>query len=128
MPSTRRTRLSLLPLLLLAGGSVSRCELSTDAGTGELHLRGTVRFLESEGGCWRLDADDGRRYQLDPAQAPAEALRDGAEVRLVARPSEKPGRTCQVGMPVDVRRVEAVEPYSTLARLYIARHARNTSR
>jgi len=109
MTATRTVRASLLPLLLLASGTVSRCQLSTDAGTGELHLSGTVRFLESEGGCWQLEADDGRRYELYPDQAPAAVLRDGARVRLLARPSEQPARACRSAMPVDVRRVESVE-------------------
>ena len=109
MHATRTARVTLLPLLLLATGTVSRCELSTDSSTGELHLAGTVRFLESEGGCWRLESDDGRRYELDPAQAPPAVLRDGARVRLLAQPSEDPRGVCRSAMPVDVRRVESVE-------------------
>ena len=37
MHATRTARVTLLPLLLLATGTVSRCELSTDSSTGELH-------------------------------------------------------------------------------------------
>ncbi|HUF36667.1 MAG TPA: hypothetical protein VMN37_12000 [Gemmatimonadales bacterium] len=109
MTAARTARTSLLPLLLVASGSVSRCELATESATGELRLRGTVRFLESEGGCWRLEAGDGRRYELRPGQAPPAVLRDGARVRLVARPSEGPAGVCRAAMPVDVRRVESVE-------------------
>nr|MBA3555928.1 hypothetical protein [Gemmatimonadales bacterium] len=77
--------LSLLPLMFLATGTASRCELSTDAGTGELHIRGTVNFLEagSGSGCWQIVATDGGRYELWPEQAPASVLRDGARVALV---------------------------------------------
>jgi hypothetical protein len=107
--SSARIRVSLLPLLVVATGSMSRCELSTESGTGELHLRGTVRFIESEGGCWRLDGDDGRRYELHPGQAPAAVLRNGIRVRLVAQPSEEPVGVCQAAMPVDVRRVDVLE-------------------
>jgi hypothetical protein len=103
-------RSTLLPLLLLAAGSVSRCELSTDSGTGELHLRGTVRFLESEHGCWRLETQEGRRYELDPAQAPAAVLQDGARVRLTAQPALDGTGACESAMPVHVRRVEEVLP------------------
>ena len=71
MPSAR-LRVSLLPLLLvLSSGTVSRCDLSTEGGTGELHLSGTVGFSKSERGCWRLETDEGRRYELRPDQAPA---------------------------------------------------------
>jgi hypothetical protein len=115
MSGLARTRVSLLPLLLLASGTVSRCELSTDAGTGELHISGRIRFLESEGGCWRLEGEDGRRYELHPDQAPAAILQDGARVRVVALPSEDSAGVCQSAMPVDVRRVESVEPEQTSA-------------
>lgn len=109
MTPTRTARASLLPLLLLASGSISRCRLSTDSSTGALHLSGTVRFLESERGCWLLESEDGRRYELHPEQAPASVLRDGARVRLLAQPSEAPEPACRSAMPVDVRRVESVE-------------------
>lgn len=98
-------RLSLLPLLLLAGGTASRCELSTDAGTGELHIVGTVRFLEMDGGCWQLVATDGGRYQLQPGQAPESVLRDGASVALIVRLRTEPATACRVGTPVEVREV-----------------------
>lgn len=98
---------SLVPLLLLAGGSASRCELSTDSGTGELHIQGTVNFLES-GGCWQIVATDGGRYELNGDQAPASVLRDGARVSLVVYVNERRGRRCRVGTPVDVWRVVEV--------------------
>ncbi len=102
-------RVSLLPLLLLATGSGTRCELSSDAGTGELHIRGTVRFLEAEGGCWQVVATDGGRYELRKDQAPASVLRDGARVGLVVNLSERRVRSCQVGTLIDVRRVVEVD-------------------
>ena len=105
MPTTRTTRASLLPLLLLASGTASRCELSTDAGTGELHLRGTVRFIEAESGCWQLETDDGRRYELHPEQAPAAVLHDGARVHLIVHPGGGRPRACRSAVPVEVRRV-----------------------
>ena len=98
---------SLLPLLLVVGGSTSRCELSTDSGTGELHIEGTVNFLE-RGGCWQVVATDGGRYELDGDQAPDSVLRDGARVSLVVYVNERRGRRCRVGTPVDVWRVVEV--------------------
>jgi hypothetical protein len=103
-----RVRISLLPLLVLASGTASRCDLSTDAGTGEFHLSGTIHFLEAEGNCWRLDTDDGHRYELDADQAPASVLQDGARVLLVATPSEGGSGVCQSAVPVEVRRVLSV--------------------
>lgn len=103
-------RASLLPLLLLAAGTANRCEISTASGTGELRIVGTVRFVERESGCWRLDGDDGRSYELDAEQAPDTVLRDGARVRLIVSEREDAAVRCGVGTPVDVRRVELVNP------------------
>lgn len=75
---TSPSLLSLLPLMFLATGTANRCELSTDTLTGELHIRGTVNFIEggSENACWQIVATDGGRYELWPEQAPASVLRD----------------------------------------------------
>jgi hypothetical protein len=109
MPATRTTRASLLPLLLLASGTASRCELSTDAGTGELRIVGTVRFLATGSGCWQVETHDGRFYELHPEQAPAAVLHDGARVLLVVQPSGGRPRACPSGVPVEVREVMSVE-------------------
>lgn len=100
---------TVLPLLLLAAGAPNRCQFSTESGTGELHISGTVHFLEIENGCWQLEAETGRRYELRPEQAPASLLRDGARVIVVGQPAEKSETGCRVGMPIDVRRVVSVE-------------------
>lgn len=102
-------RATLLPVLLLSTGGASRCELSTDSGTGELHIVGTVNYLEVDHGCWQLLATDGGRYRLDPDQAPGSVLRDGARVALVVRVHEGPVGRCRVGTPVDVREVVEVD-------------------
>jgi hypothetical protein len=107
--SVRSVLQTLLPFLLLATGTTNRCQLSTDSGTGELHISGTVHFLEIENGCWQLEAETGRRYELQPGQAPASLLRDGAKVTVVGQPAEGAETGCRVGMPIDVRRVVSVE-------------------
>jgi hypothetical protein len=109
MATALTLRASLFPFLLLATGSTSRCELSTDSGTGELHIVGTVNFREIEGGCWQVVATDGGRYELRPGQAPASVLRDGARVALVVRLNEDRVSACQVGTPIDVWRVVEVD-------------------
>ena len=98
----------LLPLFLFATGTTNRCQLSTDSGTGELHISGTVHFLRVENGCWQLETESGRHYELQPEQAPASLLRDGARVSVVGQPAEGSETGCQVGMPIDVRRVVSV--------------------
>lgn len=102
-------RASLIPLLMLASGTTNRCQLSTESGTGELHISGTVHFLQVENGCWQLEAENGGRYELQPEQAPASLLRDGARVSVVGQPAGRSETGCRVGMPIDVRRVVLVE-------------------
>lgn len=110
MTESRARYGSLVPLVLLASGPATRCELSTDGGTGELHIRGTVRFLEVAGGCWQLDAGGGARYELLPEQAPDSLLRQGASVALVGRLVESSETGCSVGLPIAVRRIVSFEP------------------
>lgn len=104
-----RFRVTLAPLVLLLAGTPSRCELSTASGTGELRLIGTIHFLEVEGGCWQLEADTGRRYELQPRQAPPALLRDGARVSVVGQPADESQTGCRVGLPIDVRSVLSVQ-------------------
>ena len=100
---------ALLPLLLLASGTNSRCQFSTDSGTGELHISGTVHFLRVENGCWQLETESGRHYELQPGRVPSSLLRDRARVRVVGQPVEKSDTGCQVGMPLEVLRVVSMD-------------------
>lgn len=100
-----------LPLFLLsATGTTSRCSLSTESGTVELRISGTVVFLETGAGCWRLDAGGGRHYELLPDQAPAALLQDGATATVTGQPAERSETGCQVGLPLAVRRVVSLSP------------------
>jgi hypothetical protein len=100
----------LAPLLLSVTGAASECNFATDSGSGtfEFRISGTVRYLESDG-CWQLQSDDGRRYELLPGQAPASLLRDGAKVLVTAETTGDPGTGCDVGQPLRVRRVMSVQ-------------------
>ena len=109
MTGRRALHASLAPLLLLASTNTSRCRLATDSDTGELRVSGTVHFLRVANGCWQLETASGRRYELLPGQAPASLLRDGATVTVVGHPAEGSETGCQVGMPLDVRRVVSLE-------------------
>jgi hypothetical protein len=102
---------SLAPLLLSVMGAASECSIATDSGSGsfEFRISGTVRFLESEAGCWQLESDDGRQYELLPDQAPANLLRDGAKVLVTAQTTGESGTGCDVGQPLVVRRVMSVQ-------------------
>jgi hypothetical protein len=99
-----------IPLLFWATGTTSRCSLSTESGTGELRISGTVVFLETGAGCWRLDAGGGRHYELLPDQAPATLLQDGATATVTGQPVERSETGCRVGLPLAVRRVVSLSP------------------
>jgi hypothetical protein len=106
MTGRRVLHASVVPLLLLTGtGTVNRCSVSTESGTGELRISGTVSFVESSGGCWRLDADGGRSYELVPDQAPSRLLRDGARVTVTGELAESSETGCDVGRPLTVHRI-----------------------
>jgi hypothetical protein len=102
---------ALAALLLSVTGAASECSIATDAGSGtfEFRISGTVRFLESDGGCWQLESDDGRRYELLPDQAPANLLRDGAKVLVTAQTMGDSGTGCDVGQPLRIRRVMSTQ-------------------
>ena len=106
-----------LPLFLFsATGTTSRCSLSTESGTGELRISGTVVFLETGVGCWRLDAGGGRHYELLPDQAPATLLQDGATATVTGQPAERSETGCRVGLPLAVRRVVSIAPAAPSSR------------
>ena len=102
---------ALAPLLLSVTGAASECSIATDSGSGtfEFRISGTVRFLESDGGCWQLQSDDGRRYELLPDQAPASLLRDVAKVLVTAQTTGEWGTGCDVGQPLRIRRVMSIQ-------------------
>jgi hypothetical protein len=62
-----------------------------------------------------VEADNGRRYELRPSQAPERVFQEGARVRLMVVPSASATGVCRSATPVDVNRVLSVQ--STLARL-----------
>lgn len=108
---------ALMPLLLLpAAGRTTRCSVATDSGSGtvELRIQGTVRFVETGAGCWRLDAGQGGHYELLPDRAPAELLRDGTRARVAGRAGGRE-TDCRVGLPFTVLRVIAIEPAASAA-------------
>jgi hypothetical protein len=44
-------------------------------------IRGKLSFADLGGGVWRLEADDGERYDLDGLE-PSRGLQDGARVEI----------------------------------------------
>jgi hypothetical protein len=98
-----------LPLFLLASPSVSRCDISTAPGSGELRVSGTLHFLEAEGGCWQLVGLNGSRYELRASELPDGVRREGARVTLLGTALDAAAE-CDGGTVFQVDRVVRVEP------------------
>jgi len=73
---------------------------------GLITAKGTVRYLDLEGGFYGIVADDGTHY--DPGESlPEEFRRDGLRVRFTARPKE--GVTIRMwGKLVEIEKIERI--------------------
>lgn len=101
-------RLSLLfACAVLATGSAA---IGQDAPTdGTTLVSGTMVHTSLEGGCWYLDASDGKHYELIGDEGLVSALHDeGKMVQLRVKPTKGVSSTCMVGPIVQV--VEDVTP------------------
>ncbi|MGH7519013.1 MAG: hypothetical protein ACREOC_16370 [Gemmatimonadales bacterium] len=100
----------VLAAILLLPASDFSCSTGGDAfGPDGIRVTGIVLFLEVEGGCWQLRADNGERYELRPDQAPASILVDGARVSAVLKTRKDLVSVCQMGQIADVQRVDSVQ-------------------
>ncbi len=72
----------------------------------ELSEFGTVRFSEVEGGCWVIDADDGKTYW--PVNMPLEVRQDGLRVQFEGQRREDLTTFCP-GEPIQLTWIEPVE-------------------
>jgi hypothetical protein len=66
-------------------------------------ILGTVEFVDVEGGCWKIRADDGTSYE--PLNMPEEFVRDGLRVAVVLSVVDNLGSFCQVGILVNVESI-----------------------
>ena len=71
-------------------------------------ISGTVVYVEKGGGCWRLDDDQGRSYELSHQALPA-LLHDGLRATVSGQPADESDTGCQVGLPLAVRRIVSTE-------------------
>ena len=100
----------VIAAILLLQASDFSCSTGGDAfGPDGIRVTGIVLFLEVEGGCWQLRADNGARYELRPAQAPSRILVDGARVSVVLETRKDLVSICQTGQVADVQRVDSVQ-------------------
>jgi hypothetical protein len=101
---------SFVPLLLSATGTTSQCLIVTDSSSATVLISGTVVYMETAGGCWRLEDEEGRHYELLPDQAPAQLLQDGLRATVSGQPADESDTGCEVGLPFAVRRIVSMEP------------------
>lgn len=85
--------------LFLLAPVITSC-LVADTDPDLLTTAATVRFVEVEGGCWRLDASNGVRYE--PVGLPAAFREDGQQVRVTLRFLHDIGSFCMVGRLAEV--------------------------
>lgn len=91
-----RSAAATLSLFLLTTGSCSVPATAPDL----LTISATVRFVDVEGGCWRLDAKDGTHY--DPVGLPPAFRTDGRRVTATLRFPGNLGSFCMVGRLAEV--------------------------
>ena len=99
---------ALTAAVILVQASDFSCSTGDSLGPGGIRVTGEVHFAKVEAGCWVLQADSGRRYELRPGQAPPEILVEGARVTVVLEPRTDLTSICMVGEIADVERVESV--------------------
>lgn len=107
----------ILAILALTGALLSACRVSTEAtreeqitelpkqtGGATFFIRGTMRFVDVEGGCWQLISADDRFYELMGANAESLYI-DGIHVELEVRRTVGQSSICQVGDLVEIVRI-----------------------
>jgi hypothetical protein len=95
-----------------AGGDTSPPDTAPSAGqepmtdSTSFRVSGSVRAVNVEGGCWRFDADDGRRFEIEKGSAPAGLLQDGRKATLTLKPRPDLMSSCMIGPIAEVLKVE----------------------
>jgi hypothetical protein len=64
-------------------------------------IKGRIQYLEVEGGCWSLLAENGERFELNGSNIGG-ILKNGAFAELVVRNIEDIATICMVGKSVEV--------------------------
>jgi len=70
-----------------------------------MKVRGRITFRDLGAGAWMLEAEDGRRYQLEDVQG--ELLREGAQVVVEGEVDAGAVTTVMAGPVLRVRRLHA---------------------
>jgi hypothetical protein len=68
---------------------------------GGIPVRGTIKFINVEGGCWYLETKAGKRFEL-AGEDLQQILINDLEVELLIKPMRGVASICQVGDLVEV--------------------------
>ncbi len=103
MGTTGRFGSAVVTLGIVALATACSSSGDKQLSNGRLGLKGTIHSVQASDGsqCWQLVSSSGKQYELQPAQAPASLLVDGAQADIVAKPRSG-GSFCKVGQIIDV--------------------------
>jgi len=90
--------------------SLSCCNLQSRSipSGNDATIRGVMKFISVEGGCWYLETKDGKRYELVGEDLQHILVSDlNLEVRV--RPLSGVSSICQVGEIVEVLSIHRIE-------------------
>lgn len=72
--------------------------------TEDIEKKGTIEFVNIEGGCWRIVTEEGKNYE--PVNLPSRFQEDGIKVEFEGTLAEDRVSTCQVGTLIDISDIE----------------------
>ncbi|GGA40161.1 hypothetical protein GCM10007416_11410 [Kroppenstedtia guangzhouensis] len=108
--STIRTKTAVLVLMWIM--TVSLFPVDARGEPQRMELTGTMHFLHIQGGCWVLEADRGRRYELVGDRASLLPLRqEGLRVTVEVEADPDLVGRCMVGRMVRLIRVIHTESH-----------------
>jgi len=74
--------------------------------SSSIDVTGVIRLVKVEGGCYSLETQDGRSYEL-LGQFPRQ---DGLQVQVRGKLLQDTATICQIGQPLQVESVKALQP------------------
>lgn len=103
--------------------------VATGAEPTRMELTGTMHLIQIQGGCWVLESDQGKRYELVGDQASLLPLRrEGLRVSVEVEADPNLVGRCMVGQMVRLIRVIPTETHGSLGREFFGRVGQTVSR
>ncbi|OYD09884.1 hypothetical protein [Paludifilum halophilum] len=96
-------------LVALCGWTLSGLPVQAEP-SGDFILKGTMRYLDIQGGCWVLVDESGERFELvGDAEQLARVQVDGLKVRVVVRRASDRVSRCMIGPILYLQRIIETE-------------------